>query len=159
MKKLILSALMMSLCGSAFANVDFSHLKKGIIDCDHFQIEGNNIRSRDNQLVQIPQDKIKKAQAFMRFQDAMQQVIRSTSFVDDKGNKMMNGSLSMKYSAIKDSVTQSASDVLIEEINNYCGKSVDDFLQGTKSKILNILESGKGRSSSDKTLLKYYNAD
>ena len=38
--------------------------------------------------------------------------------------------------------------VLIEEINNYCGKSVDDFLQGTKSKILNILESGKGRSSS-----------
>ena len=77
MKKLLLSALMMSLCGSAFADVDFSHLKKGIIDCEHFQIEGNTIKVSDTKSMPVPQDKIKKAQAGMRFHDAMKQVFSS----------------------------------------------------------------------------------
>lgn len=155
MKKLILSALMMSLCGSAFANVDFSYLKKGIIDCDHFQIEGNTIKVSDNQSIPVPKDKIQKAQAGMRFQDAMKQVNDSVDAAATAATGYKTVA-ALPFMLISKSVMNNAPDVIINNINNFCGKSVDDFLQGNKDEILNILEKTKPHSKGEQLLIQYY---
>ncbi len=155
MKKLLLSALMMSLCGSAFADVDFSHLKKGIIDCEHFQIEGNTIKVSDTKSMPVPQDKIKKAQAGMRFHDAMKQVFSSADAAATAATGYKTVA-ALPFMLIRDAVKNNAPDVIINEINNYCEKSVDDFLQGNKGEILNILEKIKSPGKGEQLLIQYY---
>ena len=122
MKKILLSVLMMSLCGTAFAapeGFDYSVLDKIKIDCSRYNIEGDKVRLPNNKLLWLPKPQIEEFQAKMRFQ----------STLDVNRNSLSEEIFDVLY-LLPNHVT--------EKTNSHCGKSLSEYMKYNKTDLLDF---------------------
>lgn len=123
MKKILLSVLMMSLCGSVFAapeGFDYSVLDKIKIDCSRYNtIDDDHIQLPNGKTMEMPKEFIAEFQAKMRFQSTLD---------------VNKDSLPKKVFEVMYIFPNNVSD----KANSHCGKSLSEYMKYNKKDLLSF---------------------